>query len=103
LVIFLKFLRAALLISAFLLDLALGEGTSNVSEASKAFASMNIGEIFIWEATNVLLLIPVVKVSELCRNLETLFCPRLKVSTRKLGELIPLKLLVVSERRRLVS
>ena len=36
-------------------------------------------------------------------NLEALFCPRLKASVRKLGELAALKLLAVSERRGLVS
>jgi hypothetical protein len=46
---------------------------------------------------------PIVTVSNLRRNLETLFCPRPKVSVRKFGELAPLKLLAVSERRGLVS
>ena len=44
-----------------------------------------------------------VAVSDLRRNLEALFSPRLKVSARKFGELTPLKLLAVSERRCLVS
>ena len=42
-------------------------------------------------------------VSNLRRNLETLFCPRLKVAVPKFGELSPLKLLAGSERRWLVS
>jgi hypothetical protein len=44
-----------------------------------------------------------VTVSNLGRNLETLFSPRLKVGTRKFGELAPLKLLAVSEHRGLAS
>jgi hypothetical protein len=43
-----------------------------------------------------------VAVHDLRRNLEALFCPRLKVGIRKFGELIPLKCLAVSERRRIV-
>jgi hypothetical protein len=37
-----------------------------------------------------------VAVRDLRRNLEALFCPRLKVIVRKFGELTPLKLLAVS-------
>jgi hypothetical protein len=44
-----------------------------------------------------------VAISNLRRNLEALFRPRLKVSARKFGELAPLKLLAVSESRGLVS
>ena len=40
-----------------------------------------------------------VAVSNLRRNLEALFSPRIKVGVRKFGELTPLKLLAVSERR----
>src|SRR4030095_7895656 len=40
---------------------------------------------------------PSVAVSNLRRNLEALFCPRLKISARKFGELAPPKLLTVSE------
>jgi hypothetical protein len=46
---------------------------------------------------------PTVTVSNLRRYLEALFSPRLKVGVRKFGKLTPLKLLAVSERRRLVS
>jgi hypothetical protein len=46
---------------------------------------------------------PVVSVSNLRRNLETLFSPRFKVSIRKFGELAPLKLLAVAECRGLVK
>jgi hypothetical protein len=46
---------------------------------------------------------PTVTVSNLRRNLEALLCPRPKVGARKFGELAPLKLLAVSERRGLVS
>jgi hypothetical protein len=46
---------------------------------------------------------PAVAVSNLRRNLETLFGPLLKVSVRKFGELTPLKLLAGSQRRGLVS
>ena len=46
---------------------------------------------------------PAVTVSDLRRNLETLLRPRLKAGARKFGELAPLKLLAVSERRGLVS
>ena len=42
-------------------------------------------------------------VSDPRRNLEALFCPRLKVNARKFGELNPLKLLPVSELHCLVS
>ena len=42
-------------------------------------------------------------VSDPRRNLEALFCPRLKVGARKFGKLTPLKLLAVSERRGVVS
>jgi hypothetical protein len=44
-----------------------------------------------------------VPVSNLRRNLETLFSPRFKVSIRKFGELAPLKLLAVAECRGLVK
>ena len=44
-----------------------------------------------------------IAVSDLRRNLEALFCPRLKGSARKLGKLTPLKVLAVSECRGLVS
>src|SRR6267378_6831037 len=37
----------------------------------------------------------IVSVSNLRRNPEALFCPRLKVGVRKLGELAPLKLLPI--------
>jgi len=43
-----------------------------------------------------------VTVSNLCRNLEALFGPRLKAGARKFGELGPLKFLAVSECRSLV-
>jgi hypothetical protein len=46
---------------------------------------------------------PTVTISDLRRNLETLLGPRLKVGVRKFGELTPLKLMRVSERRGLVS
>ena len=44
-----------------------------------------------------------VTISNLRRNLEALFSPRFKVGVRKFGKLTPLKLLAVSERRRLVA
>jgi hypothetical protein len=44
-----------------------------------------------------------VSVSDLRRNLKTLLCPRLKAAVPKFGELIPLKLLSVAERRGRVS
>ena len=44
-----------------------------------------------------------VAVSDLCRNLEALFSPRLKVGVPKFGKLTPLKLLAASERCCLVS
>ena len=46
---------------------------------------------------------PIVPVSELRRNLKTLFCPRLKAIVRNFGELAPLKLLAGSERRGIVA
>ena len=45
---------------------------------------------------------PIVAVSDLRRNLKVLFSPQLKVSAPKFGELTPLKLLPISERRGLV-
>src|SRR5262245_12201386 len=44
-----------------------------------------------------------VLISDLCRNLEAFFGPRLEVSARKFGELTSLKLLAASQCRRLVS
>jgi hypothetical protein len=44
-----------------------------------------------------------IAVSNLRRNLEALLCPRLKVGARKFGKLALVKLLAVSERRKLVS
>jgi len=40
-----------------------------------------------------------VPVSDLCRNLETLFCPRLKVGAHKFGKLAPLQRLTGLQRR----
>jgi hypothetical protein len=42
---------------------------------------------------------PAVAISDLRRNLEALFCPRLEITVRKFGKLTPLKLLAVSKRR----
>jgi hypothetical protein len=44
-----------------------------------------------------------VAVGNLRCDLEALFCPRLEVGARQFGELAPLKLLAVSERRGVVS
>jgi hypothetical protein len=46
---------------------------------------------------------PIVAASDLRRNLEALFGPRLEVGFRNCGELTPLKLMAVWERRGFVS
>jgi len=72
----------------------------NVSRR-KHRSGLNVAALFVPTLRNPYA--PTTAVSDLRRNLVALFCPRLKVSARKLGELNPLELLAVSERRGFVS